>query len=177
MAPRAICWRGLCRRRFRRTRPGRRITDPNAGPLFSGEAGEGDLESGTIYVLRSLSDHPEIVSRRTIVHKIGVTGSDPQNPHRQRAQMKQLSCLPKSRSRPPIGCSTSTARSSKTSSIEHLLPARLDLSAGDRFGKSVQPREWFLVPLSAIDRLVSMIMDGSVTTYLYDLEQARFVKA
>jgi hypothetical protein len=25
-----------------------------------------------------------------------------------------------------------------------LAPARLDLSAGDRFGKTVQPREWFL---------------------------------
>ena len=58
-----------------------------------------------------------------------------------------------------------------------LAPARLDLSAGDRFGKSVQPREWFLVPLSEIDLLVSMISDGSVTDYRYDLEQARFVKA
>ncbi len=38
----------------------RRITDPNAGPLFSNEEQDDDLESGTIYVLRSKSEHPEI---------------------------------------------------------------------------------------------------------------------
>jgi hypothetical protein len=54
-------------------------------------------------------------------------------------------------------------------------PARLDLSAGDRFGKTVQPREWFLVPLSAIDELVSKISDGSVIEYRYDPQHARFV--
>ena len=54
-------------------------------------------------------------------------------------------------------------------------PARLDLSAGDRFGKTVQPREWFLVPLSAIDELVARISDGSVTEYSYEPAQARFV--
>ena len=37
----------------------RRITDPSAGPLFASNAEDGDEESGTIYVLRSLSDHPE----------------------------------------------------------------------------------------------------------------------
>ena len=56
-----------------------------------------------------------------------------------------------------------------------LAPARLDLSAGDRFGKTVQPREWFLVPLSAIDELVTRISDGSVTSFRYDRDQARFV--
>ena len=37
---------------------GRRITDPVAGPLFADESEDGDLASGTIYVLRSKSDHP-----------------------------------------------------------------------------------------------------------------------
>jgi hypothetical protein len=55
-------------------------------------------------------------------------------------------------------------------------PARLDLSAGDRFGKTVQPREWFLVPLSKIDELVSRISDGSITQYIYDPEHAQFTQ-
>ncbi|MDF1835803.1 MAG: GIY-YIG nuclease family protein, partial [Alteraurantiacibacter sp. bin_em_oilr2.035] len=37
---------------------GRRITESEAGPLFSGQAEEGDEASGIIYVLRSKSDHP-----------------------------------------------------------------------------------------------------------------------
>ena len=54
---------------------GRRITDPNAGPLFSGQTAEGDAASGTIYVLRSKSDHPIVARNRDVVHKIGITGS------------------------------------------------------------------------------------------------------
>ena len=53
---------------------GRRITEPDAGPLFAGSAEDGDLESGTIYVLRSKSDHPTIAEHRDLIHKIGVTG-------------------------------------------------------------------------------------------------------
>ncbi len=37
---------------------GRRLTDPNPGPLFSENWQDDDIESGTIYVLRSLSDYP-----------------------------------------------------------------------------------------------------------------------
>jgi hypothetical protein len=32
--------------------------------------------------------------------------------------------------------------------------ARLDLELKDRFGSHVEPREWFLVPLSAIDEAI-----------------------
>ena len=52
---------------------GRRITDPDLGPLFSGELENGDLVSGTIYVLRSKSDNPVVAANREILHKIGVT--------------------------------------------------------------------------------------------------------
>ena len=37
---------------------GRRLTDPDMGPLFGDTAEPDDLESGTIYVLRSQSSHP-----------------------------------------------------------------------------------------------------------------------
>ena len=55
---------------------GRRITDPAAGPLFAGESTDGDLASGTIYVLRSKSDDPIVAANRDVLHKIGVTGGD-----------------------------------------------------------------------------------------------------
>ena len=52
---------------------GRRITDPVAGPLFSDQHAEDDQEAGTIYVLRSKSDHPIVAANRDLIHKIGVT--------------------------------------------------------------------------------------------------------
>jgi hypothetical protein len=53
---------------------GRRITNPSAGPLFGNAADGEDLESGTIYVLRSKSTLPDIAQHRELIHKIGVTG-------------------------------------------------------------------------------------------------------
>jgi len=53
---------------------GRRISDPELGPLFGSEPEDGDVDSGTIYVLRSRSDHPFIAAHREVIHKIGVTG-------------------------------------------------------------------------------------------------------
>ena len=67
--------------------------------------------------------------------------------------------------------------SSATVAHRALAPARLDLSAGDRFGRAVQPREWFLLPVAAIDELVSKIGDGSTVDYRYDPDQAQFVRA
>lgn len=55
---------------------GRRITDPVAGPLFGNVLDEDDIGSGTIYVLRSQSEHPHIAKHRDVLHKIGVTGGD-----------------------------------------------------------------------------------------------------
>jgi hypothetical protein len=55
---------------------GRRIIEPSAGPLFAGRNEEGDEASGTVYVLRSKSDHPTVVANRELLHKIGVTGGD-----------------------------------------------------------------------------------------------------
>ena len=54
-------------------------------------------------------------------------------------------------------------------------PAQLDLTIEDRFGKPVKPREWFLVPLQAIDEAVNRIRDGSITNYVYDPKSARLV--
>ena len=43
---------------------GRRITEPSAGPLFDDQTDDGDQASGTIYVLRSKSDHPLVAANR-----------------------------------------------------------------------------------------------------------------
>jgi hypothetical protein len=54
---------------------GRLITNPDTGPLFAQERSDDDLASGTIYVLRSKSDHPIVAGNRDVLHKIGVTAS------------------------------------------------------------------------------------------------------
>src|SRR5262249_48909136 len=51
-------------RALHKDQAGRRITDPVAGPLFAGEATDGDEASGTIYVLQSKSDNPVVAANR-----------------------------------------------------------------------------------------------------------------
>ncbi|MBX9594628.1 MAG: GIY-YIG nuclease family protein, partial [Roseomonas sp.] len=51
-------------------------------------------------------------------------------------------------------------------------PARLDIEIKDRFGNPVVPREWFLVPLFAVDEAVEKIKDGTITSYVYDPKTA-----
>jgi hypothetical protein len=54
----------------------RRLISPKSGQLsFGGEFEADDVESGTIYVLRSRSDHPYVAQHRELIHKVGVTGS------------------------------------------------------------------------------------------------------
>lgn len=153
----------------------RRITELSAGPLFGDVAEPDDLASGTIYVLRSKSAHPYVDQHRELIHKIGVTGQP------------VASRIANARNDPTFLLADVeivaeyklyNINRSKLEGLIHraLAPARLDLSAGDRFGRSVQPREWFLVPLAAINELVTRISDGTVTEFQYDRDQARFVQ-
>ena len=54
--------------------------------------------------------------------------------------------------------------------------ARLDVEIMDRFGRPIVPKEWFLVPLFAIDEAVNRIKDGTITDYVYSPNTARLVE-
>lgn len=134
---------------------GRRITDPQAGPLFSGEAADSDDASGTIYVLRSKSDHPVVAEHRDLVHKIGVTNM----PVEQRiagARLQPTFLM----ADVEIVAQYQLFNINRTR-LERLIhrvfgPAQIDLSVPDRFGNPIRPREWFLVPISVIDGLSNL---------------------
>lgn len=150
---------------------GRRITDPVAGPLFADKAADDDIESGTIYVLRSLSDNPEIASRRDLLHKIGVTGGKVEI----RIANAALDATYLLADVEIIATyKLFNINRVRLENIIHrvLAPAQFDLTITDRFGNSVKPREWFLVPLSVIDQVVERIKDGSITKFEYDPQTA-----
>ena len=46
----------------------------------------------------------------------------------------------------------------------------------DRLGKSIRPREWFLLPLSIIEQAVPLIVGGSILRYQYDHKTCSIVK-
>jgi hypothetical protein len=123
-----------------------------------------DLASGTIYVLRSKSAHPYVAEHRELIHKIGVTG---QSVAHRIANARNDPTFLLADVEVVAEYQLFNINRSKMEGLIHkaLAAARLDLAAGDRFGRTVQPREWFLIPFQAIDDLISKISDGSVTSY------------
>lgn len=138
-------------RAMSKDKPSRTISDPLAGPLFTDATADGDKASGIIYILRSKSDLPIVADNRDLLHKIGVTGSSVENrianakldPTFLMADLKIVT--------------TYELYNINRVKLENLLHrvferARLVVVIKDRFGHPMTPREWFLVPLFAIDQ-------------------------
>jgi len=163
-------------RALNRDKLSRRIVEPGAAPLFSSSEEEGDLPTGYIYVLQSKSDNPFVAENRGIIHKIGVTGGD------VKARVGNARKDPTYLLADVEIVAMYRLANINRKALEALLHkcfgnARLDLELKDRFGMGVEPREWFLVPLSAIDEAIQKIKDGSIKDYVYDMKTARLVKA
>lgn len=146
---------------------GRRITEPSAGPLFGSAKEDDDSESGTIYVLRSKSDHPDIAPNRNVLHKIGVTSSNIET------RIANAKLDPTFLMADVEVVATYDLFNINRVKLEKLIhrffsAARLDFSITDRFGNPVKPREWFLVPMSAIDSAVQKIQDGTISEFEYE---------
>lgn len=154
---------------------GRRITDPSLGPLFGQESEADDLESGTIYVLRSKSDHPTVAANRDLVHKIGVTGASVEQ---RIAGAKDAPTFLMADVEVVATYQLFNINRSRLETLIHRVfePARLDIEIIDRFGKPVVPREWFLVPLFVINEAVEKIRDGSIVDFRYDPATAALVR-
>jgi T5orf172 domain len=151
---------------------GRRITEPAPGPLFADWVEDGEAETGTIYVLRSKSDHQVVAEYREIMHKIGVTSGSVET---------RISGAEKSSTYLLAGVDVVATykvygvNCQKLESLIHKVfaAAQINLSIPDRFGHMVKPREWFLVPLNVIDEAVGRIRDRTIVGCRYDPQSGR----
>ena len=147
----------------------------DAGPLFGDSAEPDDIESGTIYVLRSRSDNPFVAQHRELIHKIGVTGGKVETriagaENDATYLLAGVDVVAEYR--------LHNVSRTKMENIFHRLfaAAQLDLTIPDRFGRPVKPREWFLVPLHVIDEAVKRIVNGTVAGMTYDPSSAQLVR-
>jgi hypothetical protein len=153
---------------------GRRLIIKDDGPLFGSAAEPDDIETGTIYVLRSQSSHPFVAEHRELIHKIGVTGGKVEA--RIAGAEKDATYL-LAKVEVVATYKLHNLNRIRLENIFHRLfgAAQLDLTIEDRFGNPVKPREWFLVPLHVIDEAVQRIRDGSITDAVYDPKSARLI--
>lgn len=153
---------------------GQRLIRLDDGPLFGSYSESDDIQTGTVYVLRSQSNHPFVSEHRELIHKIGVTGGKVET--RIAGANKDTTYLLAD----VEVVATYTLHNLNRTKLENVFhklfsAAQLDLTIEDRFGTPVKPREWFLVPLHVIDEAVERIRTGSITNLIYDPKTARLI--
>lgn len=178
-------------RALNKDRASRRITQPDLGPLFSSaepasqqqsaplfsdQETANDTPTGTIYVLRSKSEHPFIAQHRAVIHKIGVTGGD------VKTRIANAKYDPTYLLADVEIVATFKLANINRRKLEALLQqffgsARLDVELQDRFGTPVKPQEWFLAPLDVIEAAIEKIKAGTIEQFRYDPATARLVRA
>jgi hypothetical protein len=165
-------------RALNKDKASRRITNPDLGslPLFSQVETADDLPTGYIYVLRSQSDHPFIAESRSVIHKIGVTGGDVKS---RIANAKKDPTYLLADVEIVATFKLANINRKKLEALLHKVfdSARLELVLPDRFGIPVQPREWFFVPIEAIEEVIEKITEGSIEQFRYDRATARLMRS
>ena len=153
---------------------GRRVTTTDMGPLFDDKPQDGDTQTGMIYVVKSLSDDPEIRKLDGLLHKIGFTSG------KMEVRIQNAKDDPTFLMAAVHPVSTYTLYNIDRVKLEHLLhyffaEARLNIEITDRFGKKIKPREWFLVRPEVISDAIARLKDGSIVNFRYDAVRATIV--
>lgn len=135
---------------------------------------ESDLETGWIYILQSKSTNKSISEIKDL-YKIGFSKID------VRDRIKNATKEPTYLMAEVHLVNTYKCYNVNPHKFEQLLhrffaEVCLNIDIHDEKGRRITPREWFVVPLPIIDRVVDYILDGSIINYKYDLENKLLIK-
>ena len=133
-----------------------------------------DVATGYVYVLRSLSDDPQIAEVPDL-YKIGFSRG-PVEKRVARAEHEPTYLMA------PVEIIASyRTYNLKTSALEHLLhrvfaAVRLRVSQVGIDGRIYEPSEWFSVPLPIINQAIDLISSGDIVHFVYDTGSRRLVE-
>jgi hypothetical protein len=126
-----------------------------------------DKSSGFIYVLRSLSDNPEIKAIPNL-YKIGLARKSIETRIQNAANEPTYLMAPVSL------VASFQCYNVNLSKMENLLHRFFDQAAAkvqvkDLEGNYSTPKEWFSVPLETIEVAVRLLISGEIVNYVYDV--------
>jgi len=153
---------------------GRRVLNLDEDLLSSVEKiSRDDQPAGFIYVLRSLSDNPEIKALENL-YKIGYS-SQPVRRRIQNASQEPTYLM----ADVEVLCEYQTynLNPQKMELLLHTFFAEacLNFDIFDREGKRYTPREWFIVPLNVIETTIQLLINGEIINYRYDVQRQEVV--
>ena len=140
---------------------------------FSGITDE-DKETGHIYVLKSRSEKEEISSIENL-YKIGYSSISVME------RIKNAENEPTYLMAPVKIESSWMCYNMNAQKFEQLIQrffgaTCLEVDVFDKKGIRHTPREWFIVPLDAIEQAISLIINGEIVNYTYDNESKVIVE-
>lgn len=135
---------------------------------------EDDEIKGYIYVLRSLSDDPNVQNVKDL-HKIGFS-TTPVSDRIKGAENDPTYLM----SGVNVVDSYLLTGDFNPQKVEHFLhrifsDAKVDLKIIDKTGREYTPSEWYSVPLIAIEQAVNMLQNGDIVDYHYDKDLQKIV--
>lgn len=140
---------------------------------FSGITNE-DKETGHIYVLTSQSKKEEIASLENL-YKIGYSSTSVQE------RIKNAENEPTYLMAPVKIESSWMCYNMNAQKFEQLIQrffghTCLEIDVFDNHGLRHSPREWFIVPLKAIEQAITLIISGDVINYRYDKDNEVIIR-
>jgi len=125
-----------------------------------------DIHDGWIYILRSLSEQPEIANQKNL-YKIGFS-TTPASERIKNAEYEPTYLMDKVE----IVADWKTYNM-KTQAFEAIIhqffaAVKFHLKVYDLAGKEYKPQEWFVAPLPIIKSVIQHIIDGSIIKYRYN---------
>ena len=145
---------------------GRRVTLPDDKLMTAMLVTDDDKATGYIYVLRSLSQHPDIKAIPNL-YKIGLARQSIetriQNAANEPTYLMAAVAL----------VSTFQCYNVNLTKLENLLhrffdPAAAKIQVTDAQGNYHTPKEWFSIPLGTIETAVRLLISGEIVNYTYN---------
>ena len=150
---------------------GRRVLPPENSDLTGLE---GKKPTGYIYILKSLSEDPEIATIKDL-YKIGYCTTTVEervknaekDPTYLMAKVKIIAAYP-----------TFDIKPNYFENVIHTLfdHVKLDVEIIDKKGKKKKPSEWFVVPFDIIYDVVGLLDNEDIINFKYDAHKQRLVK-
>ena len=133
------------------------------------------IPTGTVYVLSTLSERPELAPYKANLYKVGFTESTVEE--RTKNALKDKTFL----EAPTRIVMTTQCYNIDAQKLEALVHGFL---AGQRFnvqikghdGQIYSPREWFHAPLTTIQQVIEYILNGTISHYRMDNTTGKVVK-
>jgi len=125
-----------------------------------------DNQTGSIYILKSLSSNPEIANLRDL-YKIGFS-TVPVDERIKNAEDDPTYLMAKVHIVETFECFNLNPQ--KLELLLHRFFAKvcLEVDVFDKAGKRYTPREWFVAPLSVIEKAIELVISGEIVGCRYD---------